>query len=172
MTGSLLRPLYRGAARALSRWHATPRLPPTPQGRAARERLACSFRRSQRRLTTPSLELIGDLIDGGLDAGFVLFAAGSAGGARGANHLLADLDRQRAAPGGEPTEILRPHLRIFLQPFFHLARGNAESARGIGLLEAVLHRVRPGAVAADLDQNLAVAPHHGRRHAVAVRGAG
>src|SRR5438128_7267791 len=93
--------------------------------------------RCARAAASGSLELIGDLLDAGLDAGFVLLAAGSTGGAGGADHLFADLDRQRAASGGEPAEILRPHLRIFLQSFFHLARGNAEGARGIGLLEAV-----------------------------------
>src|SRR5215471_6381544 len=105
----------------------------------------------------PSFELIGDLLDAGLDAGFVLVAAGSAGNAGRADHFLADHNRQRAARGGEAGEILRPHLRIFLQPLFHLARGNAECARREGLLEAVLHGVRSSAVAADLDQYLAVA---------------
>src|SRR5262245_7913368 len=80
-----------------------------------------------------SLELIGDLLDAGLDAGFVLVAAGSAGDADRADHLLADHDRQRAARCGEAGEILRAHLRIFLQPFLHLARRNAERARRVGL---------------------------------------
>src|SRR6476659_8553281 len=119
-----------------------------------------------------SLELIGDLLDAGLDAGFVLVAAGSAGDTDRADHLLADHDRQRAARGGEAGEILRAHLRLLLQPLFHLARGNAERARREGFLEAVLHGVRSSAVAADLDQHLAVAADDGSRHAVAVRGAG
>src|SRR6516164_3481509 len=88
-----------------------------------------------------SLELIGDLLDAGLDAGFVLVAAGSAGNAGRADHLLADHDRQHAAGGGEAGEILRAHLRILLQPLFHLARRNAECTRRVGLLEAVLHGV-------------------------------
>src|SRR6478672_4862693 len=94
-----------------------------------------------------SLELIGDLLDAGLDAGFVLVAAGSAGDTGRADHFLADHDRQRAAGGGEAGEILRAHLRIFLQPIFHFARGNAEGARREGFLEAVLHGVRSSAVA-------------------------
>jgi hypothetical protein len=41
-----------------------------------------------------SLELIGDLIEAGLDAGLVLFTAGRAGDTGRADHLVADLDRQ------------------------------------------------------------------------------
>src|SRR5215468_3050729 len=121
---------------------------------------------------TPSFELVGDLLDAGLDAGFVLVAAGSPGNADRADHLLADHDRQRAARGGEAGEILRAHLRIFLEPLFHLARRDAERAGGKGLLEAVLHGMRSAAVAAHLDQNFAVAADHGGRDAVALFGAG
>src|SRR3954467_13731160 len=73
-------------------------------------------------------ELVGDLVDAGFDAGLVLLAAGSAGGAGRADHVFADLDRQCAAPGGEAGEILRAHLRILLQPVFHLARRDTERA--------------------------------------------
>src|SRR5262245_15502235 len=120
----------------------------------------------------PLLELVGHLVDADLDAGFVLVAAGSAGDTDRADDLLTDHDRQRAARGSEAGEILRAHLRILLQPLFHLARGNAESARGKGFLEAVLHGVRRGAVTADLHQHFAVASDDGSRHAVAVRAAG
>src|SRR5262245_66052409 len=132
----------------------TPRMPTAPRSRPPQSRardLCVALPRRRWTSRTPSFELVGDLLDAGLDAGFVLVAAGSAGNADRADHLLADHDRQRAARGGEAGEILRAHLRIFLQPLFHLARRNAEGARREGLLEAVLHGVRPGAVAADLD---------------------
>src|SRR5262245_19694296 len=120
----------------------------------------------------PLLELVGHLVDADLDAGFVLVAAGSAGDTDRADDLLTDHDRQRAARGGEAGEILRAHLRILLQPLFHLARRNPEGARGVRLLEAVLHGVRTGAVAADLDNHFAVAADDGGRHPIAVRLAG
>src|SRR5262249_6976341 len=116
-------------------------------------------------------ELVGDLFDAGLDAGFVLVAARGSRDPDRADHVLADRNRPRAARGGEAGQVLRAHLRILLQAFFHLARRNAEGARGVGLLEAVLHGVRAGAVAADLDDHLAVAADHGGGHAVTVRGA-
>src|SRR5262245_22928282 len=127
---------------------------------------------ARRRLARTSLQVGGDLLEAGLYAGFVLFAARSAGGAGRADHLLADFDRQRAARGGEAGKILRAHLRILLQSLFHVARGDAEGARGKGLLKAVLHGVRSGTVASDLDQHLAVAPDDGGRHAIAIRCAG
>src|SRR5262245_5647056 len=123
-------------------------------------------------ITARSLELIGDLVDAGLDAGFVLLAAGSAGDADRTDDVLADRDRQRATRGGKPGEILGTHLRILLQPLFHLARRNPEGARGESLLEAVLHGVRPGAVAADLDDNFSVAADNAGRQQIAVRRAG
>src|SRR5262245_2589153 len=60
-----------------------------------------------------SLELIGDLLDAGLDAGFILVAAGSAGNADRADHLLADHDRQRAARGGKPVRYCAPICGFF-----------------------------------------------------------
>src|SRR5260221_2035960 len=127
----------------------------------------------ERQALSPALfELIRDLLDAGLYAGFVLFAAGSAGDACCADHLVADLDGQRAAPGGEAGEILGTHLGILFQSFFHLARGDAESAGGVGLLEAVLHGMRSGTIATDLNQHLAVATDDRGRYPVAVRCAG
>src|SRR5262245_5935354 len=124
------------------------------------------------RVSPPSLELVGHLVDAGLDAGFVLVAAGSAGDANRTDDVLADHDRQRTTRGGEAGEILGTHLRILLQPVFHLAGRNPEGARGVSLLEAVLHGVRPGAVATDLNYHFAVAADHGGRHAITVRRAG
>src|SRR5262245_33421763 len=60
---------------------------------------------ARRRLARTSLQVGGDLLEAGLYAGFVLFAARSAGGAGRADHLLADFDRQRAARGGEAGKI-------------------------------------------------------------------
>src|SRR4051812_25100204 len=117
-------------------------------------------------------ELVGDLVEPRLDAGLVLLAAGSAGDAGRADHVFAGLDRQCAARGGEAGEILRAHLRILLQAVFHLARRDTERARREGLLEAVLHGVRPGPIATDLHDDLAVAPDDRGRHLIAVRLAG
>ena len=47
------------------------------------------------------LQLILDLVEAGLDAGLVLLAARRAGGAGRADHIVADLDRQRALRRGE-----------------------------------------------------------------------
>src|SRR5262245_27009850 len=110
---------------------------PGPRSAATPARIA-SLHALALRASPPSLELVGHLVDAGLDAGFVLVAAGSAGDADRADDVLADHDRQRAARGGEAGEILGSHLRILLQPLFHLARRNPEGARGVGLLEAVL----------------------------------
>jgi hypothetical protein len=41
-------------------------------------------------------QLIRHLVEAGLGAGFILVPAGSAGDADGADHRVADLDRQRA----------------------------------------------------------------------------
>ena len=70
--------------------------------------------------------------------------------------------------GSAPRAVVKP-VRNWL---FHLARRNAEGAGGEGLLEAVLHGVRSGAVAADLDEHFAVAADDGGRHAITVRRAG
>src|SRR5262249_2718499 len=127
---------------------------------------------TKRRMTCRSLEIGGNFFEAGLHAGFVLLAARSAGDAGSADHLVSDLDQQRAAIGGEAGEILGPHLGILFQSLFHFARGNAEGARGIGLLETVLHSMRSGTVAADLDQHLAVAADDGGRDAAAIGSAG
>src|SRR5215472_6164334 len=123
---------------------------------------------TKRRMTWRSLEIGGNFFKAGLYAGLVLIAARSAGDAGSANHLVADFDRQRAARGGEAGEILGAHLGILFQSLFHFSRGDAEGARGKGLLEAVLHGMRPGTVAADLDQHLAVAADNGGRDAIAI----
>src|SRR5215831_15883286 len=124
---------------------------------------------TKRRMTWRSLEIGGNFFKARLYAGFVLIAARSAGDAGSANHLVADFDRQRAARGGEAGEILGAHLGILFQSLFHFSRGGA---RGKGLVEAVLHGMRPGTVAADLDQHLAVAADNGGRDAIAICGAG
>ena len=53
------------------------------------------------------LQLILDLVEAGLDAGLVLLAARRAGGAGRADHVVADLDRQRASPGDEAGSVLQ-----------------------------------------------------------------
>src|SRR4051794_36171880 len=53
------------------------------------------------------LELVGDLVDAGLGAGFILVAAGSAGDADGTNRFHADIDRQRAARRDHVAETQR-----------------------------------------------------------------
>ena len=53
------------------------------------------------------LQLIRDLVDAGLGAGFVLVAAGRAGDANRADHVVADLDRQRAARRDHVAEAQR-----------------------------------------------------------------
>src|SRR5262245_18502658 len=83
------------------------------------------------------LQLVLDLVEAGLDAGFILLATRRAGDAGRADHILADLDRQRATGGGVAGEILRAHRRVLLQPLLHLAGRNAEGAGCERLLPAV-----------------------------------
>src|SRR5437762_7936842 len=83
-------------------------------------------------------ELVGDLVEPGLDAGLVLVAAGRARDAGRADHLVADLDRQRALRCDDAREVHRAGGRVVLDPLHELARGDAESARGVGLTLAVL----------------------------------
>src|SRR4026207_946059 len=104
---------------------------------AARRRARVRRRAPARDDANASFQLILDLVDAGLHAGLVLLATRRTGRTGSTDHLVADLDRQRAAPGGEAGEVLRAHLRIILQALFHLARGDAEGARGERLLEAV-----------------------------------
>src|ERR1700730_4134824 len=73
--------------------------------------------------------MVGHLVQRGLHARLVLLAAWRAGAPRRAYDLFAHLDRQRAASSGEAGEILRAHLRVFLQPLFHFARGDTKGAR-------------------------------------------
>src|SRR5216684_2905718 len=62
--------------------------------------------------------------------------------------------------------------RVVLDPLHEFARRDAKSARGVGFLEAVFDRMGPGIVAAQLDDNLAVAADHGGRDAVTLALAG
>src|SRR5688572_12135882 len=91
------------------------------------------------------LELILDLVDPGLDAGLVLLAARAARCAGRTDHVVADLDRQRALARDHVRQGDEAELRVVLQPLHEIARGAAEGARGVGLAEAVIHGVRAGA---------------------------
>src|SRR5260221_1986913 len=118
------------------------------------------------------LELLGHLVDPGLDAGLVLLAARCARRAGRADGIVTDLDRQRALIGDDVVEMDQAEARVGLQARDQVARGAAESARGVRLAHAVLHRVRPGVVAAHLHERLAVAADHGHRYVVAAGLAG
>src|SRR5581483_4494617 len=139
---------------------------PRPRQSATHAKLTPEGRGSNAR-SPPSaqdlLQLIADLIEADLDAGLIFLAAGSTRYGCRADDILADLDRQSAPRGREAGEKLRAHLRIVLQPLFHVARGNPKGARGERLLEGIFHGMGAGAVAADLNHDLADAPHdHGR----------
>src|SRR5262245_25092013 len=128
--------------------------------------------RARASATTPPtaglLELLSDLVDTGLDARLVLVAPGRARRADPADGLVDDLDRTSALLGDDVAEMNQAEGGIVLQACDQIARGDAESARGVGLAHAVLHRMRAGVVATHLDENLAVAADHRYRHAEAV----
>src|ERR1700676_4639316 len=118
------------------------------------------------------LQPVGDLVERGLDAGLILFAARSTGGSGPANHFLAEHDRQRALHGNDVAEIDETERGFSLDALDHLARWRAGRARSVGLPHAVFHGVRIGIVAADLQDDLAVSPDYRHRYAVAVGFAG
>lgn len=115
------------------------------------------------------LELIGDLVNPSLGADLVLVPAGRAGDADGADHVVADLDRQRTLGGDDAAQMHRSGRRVVLDTLGEHTRGDTEGARGVGLALAVLDRMRRGVVAAQHHDRLAVAPDHGDRNAVALR---
>src|SRR5580700_4287303 len=104
-----------------------------------------------------SFQLVGDLVDPGLGADLVLVAAGRPGNADRADDFVADLDGQRPLRGDHVVQVHGEEGWVLLVSVGDLARGDAEGARGIGLAKAVLERVRRGIVAAQLDNDLAVA---------------
>src|SRR5579872_2992385 len=87
-------------------------------------------------------QLVGDLVEAGLGADLVLVAAGRAGDADPADHLIADLDRQSALRRDDPVEVYEERRRVGLETLHDLAGRDPEGARGIGLALAVLDRVR------------------------------
>ena len=67
---------------------------------------------------------------------------------------------------------MRPSDGSFFNRVDEIARRRTEGARGISFAETVLGGVRAGVVAADLDDDLAVAADNRRRHRIAIRLAG
>src|ERR1700680_3196835 len=94
-----------------------------------------------------SLQLISHLVDCGLGADFILFAARRTGNADRTDHLFADLDRQRASDRDNAGEELRAAIGIFGEVLRPIAGGRAEGTRGIGLALAVLDGMWRGIVA-------------------------
>ena len=82
-----------------------------------------SITRDTKKRPASSLELIGHLVDPGLDASFILFAAGSPRSARGADDLVAYLDRKRPLIGYDVGEVDQPKRWIGLQPLDQRAGG-------------------------------------------------
>src|SRR5258707_1207978 len=70
--------------------------------------------------------------------------------------------------GDDVRQMDQRQLRVRLQALGDLARRHPKGAGRVGLAEAVLHGVRPGVVAAHLEDHLAAAPDDRRRHLVAV----
>src|SRR2546423_13999794 len=101
------------------------------------------------------LQIAGDLVDAGLDAGFVLVAARRAGGAGRADHVFAGLDRQRAARRDHVAEAKRAGIWGLGDVLGELAGVNALGARGLRLVHGVLHGVGDGGVAALRDEGFA-----------------
>ena len=66
----------------------------------------------QRPLFAPSLQLIGNLVDAGLGAGFILVATWRAGNPDGAEDIVAYLDRQRALGRHDIGQKQRTGLRV------------------------------------------------------------
>src|SRR5947209_18440621 len=104
-----------------------------------------------------SLEQVGDLVDAGLDAGLVLFAARRAGRTDRADRLLTDLDRKCTLVGDDVREMYEPERRVGFQAIDQSARRRAEGACGVSLAKAVLDGVRPSIVAAHLQADCAIA---------------
>src|SRR5216683_2742209 len=131
--------------------------------------LRVKMRKSKRRCL---LQLIGDLVDTGFHACLIFFAARSAGGSRRADYLVADFDRQCALVGDDIGEVNKAERRVIFQSRDDFTRRHTESACGICFAKAVLSGVRPCVIAADLHDDLAIAPDDGRRHGIAVGLAG
>src|SRR5262245_9080464 len=75
----------------------------------------------KRATACPSLELIGNLVEPGLGACLVLLAARRAGDTNRADHLIADLDRQRPLCRDDPGQMHCASCRVVLDPLGELA---------------------------------------------------
>src|SRR5258708_25844853 len=85
----------------------------------------------KRRLTALAVhgflfQRIRDLVDAGLGADLILLAAGRSGDADRPDHIVANLDRQRALGGDHVAEIDEGPGRVVLDPLDQLARRHAE----------------------------------------------
>src|SRR5271169_4649245 len=99
----------------------------------------------------PSLKLIGDLVEAGLNAGLV--KAWRAGHADAADNVVAGFDGQSAGDGDDARQRnLLADDRIVAGESLGVIRGRgAKAERGIGLAARVLHCVGAGVVAAQGD---------------------
>src|ERR1700739_1108953 len=97
------------------------------------------FERSE--IAAPLLQLIGHLIEPGLDACLILFAAWRTRCAGCADDVIPHLDWKRTLVGDDVAQVNQGERRIGLQPIGQRARWRAERARGVGFAEAVLEGV-------------------------------
>jgi hypothetical protein len=118
------------------------------------------------------LQLIRHLVDAGLGADLVLLAARCAG------HPTAPRTSSPTLIGSAPCAATTLESQMSGRFGLSLSRctrsleGPAERARGVGLAEAVLHGVRAGIVAADLEQQFTGASDDAHRDPIAVGLAG
>jgi len=86
--------------------------------------------------------LIRHLVDAGLGAGLILFAAGRARHSDRPDHVFAGHDRQRACRRDDVVQVNKGKQWVVLEALGHRRGRAAERARRVGFFEAVFHGVR------------------------------
>src|SRR5215468_1995692 len=118
------------------------------------------------------LQVGGHLVDAGLGASFVLFAAGRAGHPNRADRLVADLNRQRALRRGDVGQKECAGIRVAFDALGEFAGRPREGARRIRLLHRVFERGKAGVLVTHSEQHLTLAAQHVHGYVISLRLAG